>query len=58
MNEKHGRGAPSQSVQLGECATIQFAEAYNGSFGAELLARILSDTPLNECTIRGLPGRA
>jgi len=57
MNEKHGRGAPIESY-LGECATVY--EAPNGytRFGAELLARTIDNTPLNERTIRGLPGGA
>jgi hypothetical protein len=35
-------------------ADIIFAEAYNGSFGPELLARTIATRPPNEDRIRGL----
>ena len=51
MNEKHGRGAPSQSVQLGESATIISVGPDKGFSGRALLARAISNHE------RGMPGR-
>ncbi len=53
MTRKTGTGAPNESY-LGGVATIY--EAPNGytRFGAELLARTISNTPSNELRIRGV----
>ena len=53
MTRKTGNGAPIESYP-GEVATVY--EAPNGytRFGAELLARTLSNTPANEARIRGV----
>ena len=51
--KKTGNGAPIESY-LGEVATVY--EAPNGytRFGAELLARTLTNAPANERRLRGM----